>query len=265
MELATDRGFPIAAGPFARQGDGWTLRIPAPPLDRFEYALAVQRADGAHERWTDPANPLRAPGAFGEKSVVELPGYAAPAWLGAERVAGRADSLTVASSALGAELHVAIWRPEDARDDERAGPARRARRPRARPARTVDRLLRRSHRLGRAATPPRSARRPRRSRPVVLGERPVRPRAGHPRAARDRRCGRGAQCGGRGGQPRSARHAARPASLPRRLRRTLPAVGQLLHAALRRAGVGLRALPADRALRPLDPARAAAPDGAGGA
>ncbi len=118
VRLATDRGFPIAAEPFARQGDDWMLRIPAPSLDRFEYALAVQRADGPHEHWTDPANPLRAPGAFGEKSVVELPGYAAPAWLGAERVAGSADSLTVASSALGAELHVTIWRPDDARDDE---------------------------------------------------------------------------------------------------------------------------------------------------
>src|SRR4051812_49530814 len=92
--------------------------MPAPALDRFEYALAVQRADGGNEQWTDPANPLRAPGAFGEKSVVELPGYAAPAWLGAERAPGATEALTVGSSALGAELQVAIWRPDDARDDE---------------------------------------------------------------------------------------------------------------------------------------------------
>jgi enterochelin esterase-like enzyme len=118
VRLATDRGFPVAAEPFAREGDGWTLRMAAPALDRFEYALAVQRADGEHEQWTDPGNPLRAPGAFGEKSVVELPGYAAPAWPGAKRVPGHVDGLTVASSALGAELDVAIWRPEDARDDE---------------------------------------------------------------------------------------------------------------------------------------------------
>ena len=70
--------------------------------------------------------------------------------------------------------------------------------------------------------------------------------------------------GGRRGQPRGAGHAARAAALPRRLRGALPAVGQLLHAALRRAGVGLRALPADRALRARDAARAAAADGAGG-
>ena len=118
VRLATDRGFPVAAEPFAREADGWTLRMPAPALDRFEYALEVQRADGGHEQWTDPANPLRAPGAFGEKSVLELAGYTAPAWLGAERVPGATDRLTVSSSALGAELEVAIWRPEDARDDE---------------------------------------------------------------------------------------------------------------------------------------------------
>jgi enterochelin esterase-like enzyme len=118
VRLATDRGFPVTAEPFAREGDGWTLRMPAPALDRFEYSFAVQRADGGQEQWTDPANPLRAPGAFGEKSVVELPGYSAPAWLTAERVPGATERLTVASSALGAEVEVAIWRPDDARDDE---------------------------------------------------------------------------------------------------------------------------------------------------
>jgi enterochelin esterase-like enzyme len=119
VRLATDRGFPLATQPFVREGDGWTLRMRAPGLDRFEYALAVQRTDGAREHRTDAANPLRAPGAFGEKSVVELPGYAAPAWLGAERVTGATDELTVASSALGADLRIAIWRPEDASDGER--------------------------------------------------------------------------------------------------------------------------------------------------
>jgi enterochelin esterase family protein len=119
VRLATDRGFPFAPAAFARDGDGWTLRMPAPALARFEYAFAVQRRDDGDEQWTDPANPLRAPGAFGEKSVVTLPGYEEPAWLTAERVAGASETLTVASSALGAELEVILWRPDDARDDER--------------------------------------------------------------------------------------------------------------------------------------------------
>jgi enterochelin esterase-like enzyme len=118
VRLATDRGFPFAADPFVREGDGWALRMPAPALDRFEYALEVESADGAHERWTDPGNPLRAPGAFGEKSVVALPGYVEPAWLAAERVPGASDTLTVASSALGTELEITLWRPDDAGDDE---------------------------------------------------------------------------------------------------------------------------------------------------
>jgi enterochelin esterase-like enzyme len=118
VRLWTDRGFPAPANRFARAGDGWALTIPAPALGRFEYAFELEHADGARGLVTDPANPLRAPGAFGEKSVVELPGYAAPAWLEAERAPGTTDAITVASSSLGTELQVAIWRPADARDDE---------------------------------------------------------------------------------------------------------------------------------------------------
>jgi enterochelin esterase-like enzyme len=118
VRLATDHGFPVAADPFVRRDGAWALRMPAPALDRFEYTLAVQRADGTDEHWSDPANPLRAPGAFGEKSVVQLPGYVEPAWLAAERVPGATDALAVASSALGAELRITLWRPADASDGE---------------------------------------------------------------------------------------------------------------------------------------------------
>ena len=258
VRLATDRGFPVAAEPFVREGDSWTLRMAAPALDRFEYALAVQRADGEHEQWTDPGNPLRAPGAFGEKSVVELPGYAAPAWLGAERVPGHLDGLTVASSALGAELEVAIWRPEDARDDEpldllvaHDGPE-------------LDQLARLTDYCAAhiaAGALPRH-----RVALVAPGDRDqwysasalyartlatrVLPAIADAVAVR-RPVGAGVSLGGPG-------DAARAATLPRCLRGALPAVGQLLHAALRRPGVGLRALPADRALRARDAARAAA-------
>ncbi len=118
VRLATDRGFPIAGDRFARDGDAWTLTIPVPPLARFEYAFELELEDGERAFVTDDANPLRAPGAFGEKSVVQLAGYAPPAWLDARRVPGRTDVLTVASSALGADVEVAVWRPDDAPDGE---------------------------------------------------------------------------------------------------------------------------------------------------
>ena len=68
--------------PFERTGRGeWALRFPRPDAQRLEYLLELTRADGTAELVPDPANPLRAPGPFGAKSVVELPGYAAPAWV----------------------------------------------------------------------------------------------------------------------------------------------------------------------------------------
>jgi enterochelin esterase family protein len=50
-------------------------------VDRFEYLLELEHEDARVERAPDPGNPLRAAGPFGEKSVVEFPGYAPPAWL----------------------------------------------------------------------------------------------------------------------------------------------------------------------------------------
>ena len=59
-----------------------------PDILRLEYKLEVDHADGGTEHVCDPDNPKRAPGAFGEKSVLELPGYEPPAWLDAEGVEG---------------------------------------------------------------------------------------------------------------------------------------------------------------------------------
>lgn len=59
----------------------WILVLPRPPVHRMEYLLRLHHADGSTETTTDPANPSRAPGAFGDKSVLEMPGYQRPAWL----------------------------------------------------------------------------------------------------------------------------------------------------------------------------------------
>jgi enterochelin esterase family protein len=65
------------SGPAFHQDDGiWRLEYRRAQVDRMEYRL---EADG--DSFCDPRNPLRAPGAFGDKSVVEFPGYEPPRWL----------------------------------------------------------------------------------------------------------------------------------------------------------------------------------------
>src|SRR5262245_57783101 len=67
------------SGPAFKRKDGagiWELEYRRAQVDRMEYRL---EADG--ESFCDPHNPKRAPGAFGDKSVIEFPGYRPPAWL----------------------------------------------------------------------------------------------------------------------------------------------------------------------------------------
>jgi enterochelin esterase-like enzyme len=93
---------------FARDGDDWVLELDT-PLARLEYQLELERTDGATETVLDPANPERAPGAFGEKSVMLAPGYEPPAWLTAEVVPGHRHDLTVRARGLGTEMRVGLW------------------------------------------------------------------------------------------------------------------------------------------------------------
>jgi enterochelin esterase-like enzyme len=69
---------PRSGPPFARRDGVWELAYRRLQVDRMEYRI---EADG--ESLCDPHNPLRAPGAFGERSVIEFPGYAPPRWLAA--------------------------------------------------------------------------------------------------------------------------------------------------------------------------------------
>jgi enterochelin esterase-like enzyme len=91
-------------GPALARRDGtWELVYPRPPVDRMEYRF---EADGAS--LLDPGNPLRVPGAFGERSVVEFPEYAPPVWLGAS------DPGAAVPVGEGARL----WAPPDADPEE---------------------------------------------------------------------------------------------------------------------------------------------------
>jgi enterochelin esterase-like enzyme len=103
----------ISGAAFAREGDDWVLDLELPDVLRLEYKLEVELADGVTEWICDPDNPKRAPGAFGEKSVLELPGYEAPAWLEAETVEGRFDEVEIRGRGLGAHVAVRVWSPAD--------------------------------------------------------------------------------------------------------------------------------------------------------
>jgi enterochelin esterase-like enzyme len=100
--------------PFERRGRRWELRLPRPDADRMEYLLELTHGDGAGELVPDPSNPLRAPGPFGDKSVLEFPGYAPPAWIADEDVAtGGLQPFPIRSRRLHTTLGAFLWSPAD--------------------------------------------------------------------------------------------------------------------------------------------------------
>src|ERR671923_703360 len=103
---------------FARTADGaWELDFPRPAVDRMEYQLQLRYRGAGPLLLPDPANPLRADGPFGEKSVVEFPGYRPPAWLDGGDAAPRERTtrLAVPSRVLGARVPVELWRSPGAK------------------------------------------------------------------------------------------------------------------------------------------------------
>jgi enterochelin esterase-like enzyme len=96
---------------FERDGEDWLLELDPKHVERLEYHIEVSDHEGATETGPDPGNPLRAPGAFGEKSVLLLPGYEPPAWLDAPVVEGRYKDFSVRGRGLGANVTGRIWSP----------------------------------------------------------------------------------------------------------------------------------------------------------
>jgi len=121
--LVQEVAVPRAGPEFRRSADGtsWAVRLERPPVDRMEYQLELLHPDGRTELICDPANPLRAPGPFGDKSVVEFPGYHPPAWLTAERASppGDAADLTFHSPDLDGSMHVRLWSSPGTSADDR--------------------------------------------------------------------------------------------------------------------------------------------------
>jgi enterochelin esterase family protein len=112
VRLASDLHLSEAQRSVARNGDGWVLDLELPDVLRLEYKLEVEHPDGGTEHICDPGNPKRAPGAFGEKSVLELPGYQPPGWLTAEAVEGSFVEAEIRGRGLGAHVAVRVWSPD---------------------------------------------------------------------------------------------------------------------------------------------------------
>ncbi len=118
VRLLVDRALRIDATDFARDAVGWRLRVPRPPVARFEYRLELRRPDGWAEAVPDPANADRVASAFGERSVVRFPGYREPEWLGEPGVPGATRSLRVRAHGLVPAVPVRLWSPAAAEPDE---------------------------------------------------------------------------------------------------------------------------------------------------
>jgi enterochelin esterase-like enzyme len=82
----------------------WRLRFERPPLDRFEYLIGI---DGRFA--PDPSNPLRAPGPFGDRSVIEWPEYRAPAWLDSVADPGPVERVQLRCRRLVARVDVLLY------------------------------------------------------------------------------------------------------------------------------------------------------------
>jgi enterochelin esterase-like enzyme len=119
VRLVQDVRIPRDQLGFRRDGDAWELAIGRPPVNRMEYLLELRYPDGDVETVLDPGNPRQAAGAFGPKSVLEVPGYPTPGWLSAEARPGAVTDFEVPVTALDAAVAVRLWSPEGTRHDER--------------------------------------------------------------------------------------------------------------------------------------------------
>jgi enterochelin esterase-like enzyme len=104
---------------FRRTATGWHLAIPRPDLARLEYRLVVTRRRGVTDVICDPGNAERVPTAFGDRSVVLMPGYRRPGWMHRRVRAGGVTPLVHDDPRLG-EMLVHLWSPAGLAPDEPA-------------------------------------------------------------------------------------------------------------------------------------------------
>ncbi|MFN2490492.1 MAG: alpha/beta hydrolase [Actinomycetota bacterium] len=99
--------------------DLWHLRFPRPATDRMEYKLELERPEGGSEVICDPANPKRAPGPFGDRSVIEWPDYRPPRWLDdAAEPHGVVVEREIRSRIMKRSVRVHVWSSDGAHRGE---------------------------------------------------------------------------------------------------------------------------------------------------
>jgi enterochelin esterase-like enzyme len=95
---------PRPGPPFEWSDGAWRLTFARPQVDRLEYLIGV---DGSFA--PDPGNELRAPGPFGDKSVVEWPEYRKPAWLESIADQGPVEEVELRCRRLVARVRVLLY------------------------------------------------------------------------------------------------------------------------------------------------------------
>lgn len=108
MRLVTDLWKREPPRPLVRIGDCWELSLDDIPVDRLEYQLQVEHADGSLEYVCAPDAPTVGQ-PFGEKSVLVLDTYRAPGWVDAAAPAGTLEPIELASERLGAPVTGLVW------------------------------------------------------------------------------------------------------------------------------------------------------------
>lgn len=112
VRLVQDARIPGDRLAFARHDGVWTLHLPRPDVDRMEYRLELTHPSGGREEICDPGNPLRSPGAFGNKSLLQFAKYREPRWLGTSP-GGTRTELRMRSRRLDATVTGTLWSPTD--------------------------------------------------------------------------------------------------------------------------------------------------------
>ena len=80
--------------------------------------LELVHPGGDREFITDPANPNRAPGAFGDRSVIEFPGYEPPSWVSMSAPGGEIREFQLKSRSVRARVGGLLWSAPGSEPDE---------------------------------------------------------------------------------------------------------------------------------------------------